>query len=114
MSSRIIFCAPGNIYLAEEYNPLSFSVFHQGAVLETITTIENRPKITLNRFLDQDRGNIPAITATPEPGDRDTAPLDRWAITRPHFIFKTRRKDSRFASPVLQVLLFYASKKRMV
>ena len=85
-----------------------------GAVLQAVAPVEDRQEIAARGFLDEDRGHVAPIAAAPEPRDRNAAPVDRRAISRPHFIREARRQDRRLAAPVARVFRADPGQQRMI
>ena len=84
---RIAFAPAGHVELAEQHEPLAFAILHQRAVLQGVAAVDDGQEVAPRRLLDQHRGHVTAIAATPHAGYLDVAPLDAPA----------RRKNARVA-----------------
>src|SRR6478736_2074263 len=98
------FGAADHVHLAEQHQAFSFVVFEQRAVLEAKAAIEDWKEIPSGGLLDQDRGDVAAVAATPEARDREVAPFYGYAVEGTDFIFQARRKERGLAAPVVKML----------
>ena len=112
LGGRVVLSAAGDVGLAEQHHAFAFPILHQGGILQGVTAVEDGQEVARCRFLDQRRGDVAPVAATPAPLDLQSAPLDGGGVGKS--VRKAWGKDCRIPAPVPEVLVGDAGQQWVV